>query len=46
MRKVAADLRRELEAWRRTANPLSSEMDPERRDEMLERLKSLGYLGE
>lgn len=42
----AGELRRKLEAWAASAHPLPSEFDPEQREETIERLKGLGYLGE
>jgi hypothetical protein len=42
---VARPLRERLEAWAASANPLPSRFDPSQRQETIERLKSLGYLG-
>jgi arylsulfatase A-like enzyme len=42
---VARPLRERLEAWAVSANPLPSRFDPSQRQETIERLKSLGYLG-
>jgi arylsulfatase A-like enzyme len=41
----AGRLREELEAWAASARPLPSRFDPSQRDETIERLRALGYLG-
>ena len=41
----AAELRRRLEAWAQSATPLPSRFEPSQRQETIERLRSLGYLG-
>ncbi|MHC4609171.1 MAG: hypothetical protein ACYS7M_02345 [Planctomycetota bacterium] len=41
----AAELRRQLEAWAQSATPLPSRFEPSQRQETIERLRSLGYLG-
>jgi arylsulfatase A-like enzyme len=43
--RVADDLRVRLEAWAESADPLPSKFEDITRDETIERLKALGYLG-
>jgi arylsulfatase A-like enzyme len=42
---LAAELRRRLEAWAATADPLPSRFEPSQLEETVKRLKALGYLG-
>jgi arylsulfatase len=42
---VARRLRDRLEAWAASARPLPSRFDPSQREETIERLRALGYLG-
>jgi arylsulfatase A-like enzyme len=42
----ARRLREKLEAWAASARPLPSRFEPSQRDETIERLRALGYLGE
>jgi arylsulfatase A-like enzyme len=44
--EIAARLRAELTAWAESANPLPSQFENSQREETIERLKSLGYLGD
>ncbi len=44
IRELAAELRRELEAWAQSAAPLPSRFEPDYMEETIERLKSLGYI--
>jgi len=41
----AEEMRRKLEEWAASARPLPAEFDEEHRDETIERLRALGYLG-
>jgi hypothetical protein len=43
--EIAARLRAELTAWADSADPLPARFEPSQREETIERLKSLGYLG-
>jgi arylsulfatase A-like enzyme len=43
--EIAARLRAELTAWVESANPLPTQFEQPHKDETIERLKSLGYLG-
>jgi arylsulfatase A-like enzyme len=43
--EIAARLRAELTAWADSADPLPTRFEPSQREETIERLKSLGYLG-
>ena len=43
--EVAGELRGELEAWAASADPLPSEFVTSQQDEVLERLRALGYAG-
>ena len=42
---AARRLRDQLEAWAASARPLPSRFDPSQREETIERLRALGYLG-
>jgi arylsulfatase A-like enzyme len=42
---AARRLREQLEAWAASARPLPSRFDPSQREETIERLRALGYLG-
>jgi arylsulfatase A-like enzyme len=43
--RVAKRLRAQLESWAASADPLESRFEPSQREETIERLRSLGYLG-
>jgi hypothetical protein len=43
--EIAARLRAELTAWAESADPLPTQFEQSHKDETIERLKSLGYLG-
>jgi len=40
---IANELRKELESWAATADPLPSQFDPSQTQETMDRLRALGY---